>query len=276
MSTPALLRVLIVDDEPLARRGIRAHLRDATDIEVVGEAPTGRDAVRLIRELEPDLVFLDIQMPVLDGFDVIEAIGAERMPITIFVTAYDEHALRAFDAHALDYLLKPLDEDRFEQALDRARKRVQERRTSDFGRKLAAVLAGAGAVPPAVHAPSPQPREAHEPRPYVDRLPVKSGGRVLVVPVDDINWIEAAGDYVRLHVSGGSHLLRERISVLADQLDPTRFARIHRSTIVNLQQIRELQPHFNREYVVVLKDRTTLKLSRGYRDNLESLFGRSL
>lgn len=264
-----MIRVLIVDDEPLARRGIRARLAPARDVEVVGECAGGREAVRAIRELAPDLVFLDVQMPGVDGFGVIGAVGTAEMPVVVFVTAYDQHAIRAFEAQALDYLLKPIDDERFERALERARRRIGERREGALGRRLAAVLAEAGAAEPAAVT-------SERAAPPVDRFLVKKGGRVILVPAEEVDWIEAASDYVRLHVGHESHLLRETMSRMEEQLDPRRFVRIHRSTIVNVERIRELHPHFNREYVVVLRDGTELKLSRGYRDRVEPFFGGAL
>jgi two-component system, LytTR family, response regulator len=263
MRTSTVIRVLIVDDEALARRGIRARLAAAAGFEIAGEAATGREAVRAIAELDPDLVFLDVQMPGLDGFGVVAAVGAERMPVTVFVTAHDQHALRAFEAHALDYLLKPLDDERFIRVLERARRRIEERRGSELGRKLAAVLAETGVAGSGATGGRP-----------LGRFLIKGGGRVQVLPVEEVDWIEAAGDYVRLHAGSRTHLLRDRISILAEQLDPALFVRIHRSTIVNMERIRELQPYGNGDYVVVLTDGTSLKLSRGYRDQLEEVFGR--
>ena len=266
------IRALIVDDEPLARRGVRARLAREGDIEVVGEAASGRQAERMIAKLAPDLVFLDVQMPGLDGFGVVEIVGPEQMPVTIFVTAYDQHALRAFEAHALDYLLKPIDEERFAQALARARRRIQERRESALGRKLAAVLAEVGPVEAPTAEEPPGARKARA----VERFLIKGGGRMHVVPVEEVDWLEAAGDYVRLHVGEKTHLLRETMGAIEAQLDPQHFARIHRSTIVNVERIRELQPYFNREYIVVLKDGTKLKLSRSYRERLDVHFGGGL
>lgn len=266
------IRALIVDDEPLARRGVSARLAGEDDFEVVGEAASGREALRMITELAPDLVFLDVQMPGIDGFGVVDGVGPDRMPVTVFLTAYDQHALRAFEADALDYLLKPIDDERFAQALARARRRIEEQRESALGRKLTAVLAEVGPV----DATLPQgPPEAGTTR-TVERFLIKGGGRMHVVPVDEVDWLEAAGDYVRLHVGEKTHLLRETMGTIEAKLDPQRFARIHRSTIVNLERIRELQPYFNREYIVVLKDGTKLKLSRSYRERLDLHFGGGL
>ncbi len=243
-----MIRALVVDDEPLARRGIRVRLERAADVEVIGESANGPEAVAAIRELSPDLVFLDVQMPALDGFGVVEQVGAEHMPPVVFVTAYDAHALKAFDVHALDYLLKPIDDERFDVAVARARRRITER--TAVGRQLAAVLA--------------EVRDR--------RVLIKDRGKVIIVNEADVDWVEAEGDYVRVHTGGRGHLLRETMAAMAERLDPARFARIHRSTIVNVSRIRELKPHPNREYTVVLHDGTRLKLSRGYRDALQGRF----
>jgi two-component system LytT family response regulator len=247
-----MIRALVVDDEPLARRGIRVRLERAADVEVIGESANGPEAVAAIRELSPDLVFLDVQMPGLDGFGVVEQVGAERMPPVVFVTAYDAHALKAFDVHALDYLLKPIDDERFDVAVERARRRITER--AALGRQLAAVLA--------------ELRDR--------RILIKDRGKVIIVNEADVDWVEAEGDYVRIHTGGRGHLLRETMAAMAERLDPARFARIHRSTIVNVSRIRELKPHPNREYTVVLHDGTRLKLSRGYRDALRGHFADEL
>jgi two-component system, LytTR family, response regulator len=255
--TGRVIRTLIVDDEPLARRGIRARLARHQDIEIVGEAGDGDAAVELIHELRPDLVFLDVQMPERDGFGVITAVGADRMPPVIFVTAFDQHAIRAFEAEALDYLLKPIDTAQFERAIARARRQLEDHDATVLGRRLAAMLAGFGS-------PSSQPGA-------VDRFLIRKGGKLILVPADEVHWIEAKGDYVKLHAAGATHLLRETMGNLAERLDPTRFARIHRSTIVNLTRIREFETHSNREYVIVLQDGTRLKLSRGYREDLDRI-----
>ena len=250
------LRVLIVDDEPLGRRGVRVRLARAEGVEVVGECSSAREAVAAIAELSPDVVFLDVQMPGLDGFGVVEAVGPETMPTTVFVTAFDQYALRAFEAQALDYLLKPIDDDRFEQALDRARQRVVEQRDGTLGRQVSAAL-GMGRTP-----------DPPEPRFLADH-----GARVAVVRREDIDWVEAAGDYVRLHAGGRTHLLRETMGRIEDRLGGTPFVRIHRSTIVNVERVRELRPHANREYGVVLADGSEVRLSRSYRERLADAMG---
>jgi two-component system LytT family response regulator len=248
-SSAARIRTLIVDDEPLARRGLRARLDRRVDVEIVGECASGRAAVDAIRTLAPDLVLLDVQMPGIDGFGVVDAVGADAMPVVVFVTAHDEHALRAFESHALDYVLKPIAAARLDQALDRAARRVAERRAR------AAAGGSASAAAP------------------LDHFLVRRGSRVVVVPTDAVDWIEADGDYVRLHAGPERHLLRETMGRLETQLDRGRFVRIHRSLIVNVERIAELHPQPNREYVVVLRDGTRLKLSRSYRDRLDARLG---
>jgi two-component system, LytTR family, response regulator len=255
------IRTLIVDDEPAARDGMRHLLAADPEIVLAGECTNGREAAAAIRDTAPDLVFLDVQMPGLDGFGVLREVGLDRAPAVVFVTAFDQYALRAFDVHALDYLLKPFTDDRFRQSLERAKQLVRQGRLGDLSRKLAALLDHDEPAPA-------QPR-------YLDRLVVKSGGKVTLLPVGEIEWIDAEGDYVRIHVGKTWHLLRETMKNLEDQLDSARFVRIHRSTIVNLEKVKELQPFFRGEYVVVLHNGTTLKLSRGYRDNLEARLGRT-
>jgi two-component system LytT family response regulator len=255
------IRTLIVDDEPAARDGMRHLLTADPEIVLAGECANGREAAAAIRDTAPDLVFLDVQMPELDGFGVLREVGVERAPMVVFVTAFDQYALRAFDVHAIDYLLKPFTDDRFRQSLDRAKQQVRQGRLGDLSSKLAALL------------DHDEPAPVRQP--YLDRLVVKSGGKVTLLPVGEIEWIDAEGDYVRIHVGKTWHLLRETMKNLEDQLDSARFVRIHRSTIVNLEKVKELQPFFRGEYVVVLHNGTTLKLSRGYRDNLEARLGRT-
>jgi two-component system LytT family response regulator len=251
------VRALIVDDEPLARERLRDLLSEDSDVEVVGECADGREAVEAIGNLAPDLVFLDVQMPSLDGFGVVEAITPERMPMTVFVTAFDRYALKAFEVHAQDYLLKPYDQDRFDIALRRAKARLSQRVESDMREKLLALIADAKPAP----------------APALDRIAIKSGGSVYFLRTEEIDWIEAAGNYSRLHVGKKAHLLRETMTALESKLDSKRFVRIHRSTIVNLERIRELQPYFHGDYVVLLHDGTQLTLSRNYRPKLHDLFG---
>ncbi len=251
------MRTLVVDDEPIARERVMSLLQHEEDVEIVGECSDGAQAIAAIQQQTPDLVFLDVQMPGVDGFGVISAIGAERMPIVIFVTAYDEYALKAFEVHALDYLLKPFGKDRFQETLKHARASLERRRAGDLGRRLLAL----------VNDIKPEP-------PKFDRLVVKSGGRVFFLRSEDIDWIEAAGNYVRLHLGEESHLFRETMNRMESRLDRRRFARIHRSRIVNTERIKELQPWFNGEYVVMLRNGTRLPLSRGYRDKLQEQLGK--
>lgn len=248
------MRVLIVDDEPIARRGIRRQLQSEADVEVIGECGDGAAAIDAITELAPDLVFLDIQMPEVGGFDVVEAIGVARMPAVVFVTAYDEHALRAFDVHAVDYVLKPIDRHRFRTAVERARRRLAHA-PGQLDRRIAAALEELG-------------RPAHD---YAKRLAIKGDGRVILVNVDEVDRLEAAGNYVEVHSGGRHHLVRETMARLEARLDPARFVRISRSSIVNAIRVRELQPMFNGDFVVVLRDGTKVAGSRRYRAALDRL-----
>lgn len=253
------IRALIVDDEPLARERLQMMLKPELDIEVVGEAINGDAAVAAIRKLEPDLVFLDIQMPVIDGFSVITEIGADRMPATIFVTAYDRYALRAFEVHALDYLLKPFDRERFQQALARARAQLQGKETAALNQRLAALL-----------------EQLHGEKQPLERVVVKESGRIFFLKAEEIDWVEAAENYVNIHAGKASHLLRETMSRLETRLDPRRFVRIHRSAIINIERLQELQPLFHGDYTVILNDGTKLTLSRGYKEKFQERLGKPL
>ena len=254
------IRTLIVDDEPLAREKLRGFLDGVEDFEVVGECRDGREALETIERECPDLVFLDVQMPEMDGFEVLENLPEDELPTVVFVTAYDQYALKAFDVHAVDYLLKPFDRDRFRKALERARMEVERREVGDVRQKLLALLGDA---------------EVRRRR-YSDRLVVKTSGRVVFLKADDVDWIDAAGNYVKIHAGGETHQLRETMSRLEQRLDPERFLRIHRSTIVNVERIRELQQQFHGDYLVVLKNGQRLTLSRSYRDRIQDLLDRSL
>jgi two-component system LytT family response regulator len=253
------IRTLVVDDEPLARERLTSLLAPEADIEVVGQCRDGEEAVTAIVDHNPDLVFLDVQMPGMNGFEVIEAVGSERMPLVIFVTAYDQHALKAFQVRALDYVLKPFDRERFQQALQRARAQIQRDETGDLGRRLLALV-----------------KDLRRDQPKTDRLVVKSGGRLFFLRTDEIDWIEASGNYVRLHVGPTSHLLRETMNAIEGRLDPEKFFRIHRSRIVNMERIQEMQPWLNGEYAVLLRTGTRLTLSRGYREKLQERLARSV
>ncbi|HEY7113564.1 MAG TPA: LytTR family DNA-binding domain-containing protein [Thermoanaerobaculia bacterium] len=245
-----------MDDEPLARERIRGLLAEDADVEVIGECSDGKEAVEAIRRLAPDLVFLDVQMAEMDGFSVLDEVG-DRIPAVIFVTAYDQHALKAFEVHALDFLLKPFDRERFWQALTRIKDHLQFATPGVLNQRILSLL-----------------EDLRRPQPgHVDRLALKTGGRVSFLRADEIDWIEGEGNYARLHVAKQSHLIRETMNQLESRLDPSRFLRIHRSTIVNTERIKEIQPLFNGAYGVLLKDGTRLTLSRGYRDRLRVLTG---
>ncbi len=248
------MRALIVEDEPLARERLAALVADDPDVELAGECGDGPAAVDAIRELAPDVVFLDVEMPGFDGFRVVEEVGPADMPVTVFVTAYDQYAVKAFEVSATDYLLKPYDADRFAAALGRAKKQVLARRKGGPPARLSELLA--------------TPKPAGGP---LERIAVKSQGSVVFVRCADLDWVEAAGNYTRLHAGSATHLLRETMTNLESKLDPKTFVRIHRSTIVNLERVRELQPFFHGDYLVFLKDGTRLTMSRNYRPKLQHL-----
>jgi two-component system, LytTR family, response regulator len=254
------IRTLIVDEEAPARRQLRALLGAQADIEVVGEAGDGEEAVRAILARQPDLVLIDIDLPTLNGFDVMAAVGTEALPLVVFVAADDRHALKAFDAGALDYLLKPLDPGRFAASIGRARRAIERWGADEIGRRLLELVRE-------LKPPASARRE---------RMVIKSAGRLFFLRTDEIDWVEAAGNYVKLHVATEEHLLRETMNGIEQKLDPDRFFRIHRSRIVNMERIRELQPWFNGEYVVILRNGTKLTLSRGYREKLQERLGRAL
>lgn len=254
------IRTLIVDDEPIARRGIRQQLRTEADVEIIGECANGREAVAAIKRQTPDLVFLDVQMPLLDGFGVVNAIGAENLPAVVFVTAYDEHAIRAFEVNALDYLLKPIDQDRFQKTLTRVRRQLNGAKTEQLQRKLATLLE---------HLEESK-TEGTQTK-YLERVVIKESGRVFFLTVGEIDWINAQGNYVQIHTKGAAHLLRETMNGMESKLDPNKFLRLRRSTIVRIERIKELHPLFNGEYVIILKNGTQLTSSRRYRHNLDGL-----
>ncbi|MET0398371.1 MAG: LytTR family DNA-binding domain-containing protein [Longimicrobiaceae bacterium] len=265
------IRSLVVDDEPLARRRVLRLLRGEPDAEVVGSAASGDEAVEAVHALAPDLLLLDVQMPGLDGFGVLDALGPEAMPYVVFVTAYDRYALRAFEVHALDYLLKPFDPGRFHRAFGRARERIRRRETREHRRRLIGLLGdlaarGAGGDEPAA-ADAPPP---------VERLLVRAEGRILFLRVGEIDWVGARGNYAELHVGPEAYLVRETMAELEARLDPRRFLRVHRSTIVNLDRVRELRPWFGGDYRVSLLDGTELHLSRLYRGRAAERLGMAL
>ncbi|MBM3783669.1 MAG: response regulator transcription factor [Acidobacteria bacterium] len=248
------IRTVIIDDERLARQRIRRMLTHAPDFEVMAEFENSRQGLEFLEDNDTELLFLDVQMPGLDGFALLESLAPEKIPMVIFVTAYDEYALRAFEYHAFDYLLKPFDQARFDKALERARKQLTSRENNN--EKLMNLL-----------------NEIRQRNQEPARFAIKTPGRVFFVRQEDIDWIEAADNYVNLHVATDTHLIRETMNSLESRLDSRKFLRIHRSTIVNADRIKELRPWFHGEYVVLLKDGTELTLSRTYREKILSLLG---
>jgi two-component system, LytTR family, response regulator len=248
---PTKIRALIVDDEPLARRRIKSLLAHDQSVDVIGECSDGYKAVTSISELSPDLVFLDVQMPAMDGFEVIKTIGAEQMPTVIFVTAYDQYALKAFEVNALDYLLKPFDRKRFQKTLEKAKIMIKGLQNGNVNNQLLSLLGDLR-------------REQKIP----ERFIIKSGGRVVFLRAEEIDWMCAVGNYVRLQVGRDSHLMRETMTGMESKLDPVSFMRIHRSTIVNLDRVKEVQPWAKGEYVVIMRNGTRLIMSRRYRERL--------
>ncbi len=289
-SAAGTVRVLIVDDEPLARDCMRLALHGVPGVTIVAECGDGASAVEAIRQHEPDVVLLDVQMPGLDGFAVLERLDTATMPVVVFVTAFDSHAIRAFEVHALDYVLKPFPDERLVAAVDRARETIQERRNGELGRRLAEFVQRwqAGALAPAVEslggggvAPKPgsggsierldpgidlehEVSEPHRPGApsYIGRFAVRSDGRVRFVAAADVDWIEADGNYMVLHVGETRHRLRASLAGLTEGLDPKRFVRIHRSVIVNVERIREVQPWFGGDYIAILRTGAKLRVSR--------------
>lgn len=247
-------RVLLVDDEPAARSRLRQMLREEPDFEIVGESASGRQALTSIRELRPDLVFLDIQMPGLNGLEVCRALEPDELPRIVFVTAYDRYALQAFEVHAIDYLLKPFDQDRFRKTLAHAREQLRPASSTAASERILAALKDLQVAPP-----------------RTERFAFKSDGRVVFVRLDEIDYLEADGNYVKLLAGGTTHLLRETLAALEHQLAPNRFLRISRSVIVNLDRVKEVQPLFYGDHVVILRNGTQLTLTRSHRDKLDSL-----
>ena len=253
------IRALIVDDEALARKFIRRMLKDDRDFEVIGECSNGKETAATIRKERPDVVFLDVQMPEMDGFAVLESIGIEQLPEIIFTTAYEQYAIRAFELHALYYLLKPFDQARFKDAIKYAKERFRSERQNDGRTQISALLDNIKSKPR-----------------YLERLVIKAGGRITFLRTDEISWIEADDKYVHLHTGKTRPMVRQTLSAMEAQLDPARFRRVHRSAIVNVERIAELQPLFSGEYSILLQDGTKLTLSRNYRDKLFELLGKPL
>ncbi len=263
MATGSPLRVLIADDEPLARQRLEDLLREQEGVDVVGMVDSGPDAVEAIRRLKPDLVFLDVQMPGLTGVEVVREVGPEDMPVTLFVTAYDQYALRAFELAALDYLLKPFDDERFEQAFLRARKMVRLRQVGELTNHLVSLI----------QAQEPAAETRPVPASYLERIAVETRGQVRIVPVDRIDFISASGPYAELHAGEETFLIRERMQTLEERLDPSRFFRIHRSTIVRLDQVDALLNRGGGDYGLRLKSGKRFSVSRNRYEELEQHLG---
>lgn len=261
----AAIRTLIVDDEPLARERLRELLDDRPDVAVIGEAEDGLAAAEAIQEQAPNLVFLDVQMPGLNGIDVIEEVGREQMPVTVFVTAYDQYAIKAFDLAAVDYLLKPFDDERFEQAFERARDRIADQDTDAISRRLLRMLQEKD--------PSLLEDETAPDEPSLERIAVQGRGKARIVSVDDITHITADGSYAELHTADGTHVIRERMKALAARLDPADFVRVHRSAIVRLDEVELILRSGGGNYAVRLEDGTTVSVSRGRIEELQERLG---
>ncbi len=251
------IRALVVDDEPLARTGVQQLVEPLDDVTVVGEAADGPEAVRQIDEQAPDLVFLDVQMPEMTGLEVVREVGVDNMPLTIFVTAYDQYALDAFEAHALDYLLKPIEKERFAEAIERARRQLQRADAEALRDQLRGVLR--------------EYAEEDEDDAGIERFTIRSRNRIYFVDTEDVQWIESEGDYVALHDGEEAHLVRKTMKQLEQELDPDRFLRVHRSYIVNADYIEELRPLDHGTYQLRMASGTPLKTSRGYSDNVDAL-----
>jgi two-component system LytT family response regulator len=258
---------LIVDDEPLAHKALRSMLKDDPEMEVIVGCLDGNEAVQIIREQSPDVVFLDIQMPEMDGFQVIEEVGVKLMPVTVFVTAFDKHALRAFEAHAIDYLLKPFDHDRFNTALQRAKTQVRQRKLGEINESLFAVLKDL--KPESNELDLKTEKVLH--KEAIDRVAIKASGRVYFLKVEEIDWVESAGDYLSLHAASKTHLIRETMENFHAKLNPQKFLRIHRSFVVNIERIKDIQPFFKGDYVITLVSGKRLKSSRSYRHEIQAL-----
>jgi two-component system, LytTR family, response regulator len=266
METP--LKTLIVDDESLARRGLKLRLKDVDDVDIVAEAGNGRQALDLIRRHQPDLVFLDIQMPGMDGFDVLRALPADAMPAIVFVTAFDDYAIKAFEAHALDYLLKPIEDSRLTEALARVRENREQKRAVGHKKSLLELVGQITGQPVRSMRELTARGIDRLKKKESPRLAIRDGGRTTWIKQEDIEWIDAAGDYMCVHSGGETYIMRMTMKKLEKELDPAILQRIHRSTIVNVNAVREMQAHINGEYFLTLQSGHTIKLSRSYKDKL--------
>ena len=264
-----ILKTLIVDDESLARRGLAHRLKNIPDIEIVGEAQNGREALKLIGEKSPDLVFLDIQMPGLSGFEVLQKLNVETMPVILFLTAYDEYAVQAFEANALDYILKPIDEERLHQVLDKVRGNLRQKRALEHKRALLDLVSQISGESISSFSDLEEKSFADLVHKEPSRLAIRDGGHTTWVDQEDIEWIDAAGDYMCVQANGTTYIMRKTMKELEKELDPDILQRIHRSTIVNIKQVREMESHINGEYFLTLGSGHRVKLSRTYKDKLK-------
>ncbi len=264
------IRALIIDDESLARKGLRLRLEQIDNVEIIGEAGDGRSALNAITELKPDLIFLDIQMPGLGGFDVVSNLQQDNMPLIIFVTAFDQYALEAFDVHAVDYLLKPIDEDRLKEAVKRAQDHLdQAGAVTDKQRLLELVISITGKSEKSV---SQLLKDHSGIKSYPDKLAIKDGGETTLVETKDIDWVDAAGDYMCIHENDHTHVMRITMKDLEEKLDPAKFQRVHRSTIVNLERVKKVCSHMNGEFYLQLHNNASVKMSRSYKDKVKHFF----
>ncbi len=266
-----MINTLIVDDEALARRGLQLRLDKYEDVNVVGQCSNGREALTAIPELDPDLVFLDIQMPGIDGFDVVRQLQGDEMPLVVFATAFDQYAIKAFDVHAIDYILKPVDEEHLERALLRAREQLTQKNNASDKQRLLDVIGDITGKAPAEMEKWLEKGEEIV-RPYPEKIAIKDAGDITLVPVADIEWVDAAGDYMCLHANDQIHVMRITMKQLEEQLDPGLFQRVHRSTLVNLAQVEKICSHINGEYHLILKGGERLKMSRTYKDKIQKFF----
>ncbi|AWL12062.1 Chemotaxis response regulator protein-glutamate methylesterase of group 1 operon [Saliniradius amylolyticus] len=268
------IKTLIVDDEPLARRGLAVRLSDFDDIELVAECQNGHQAIEAIHKYRPDLMFLDIQMPGLNGFQVLQSLQSVqgKLPLVVFVTAYDSYAIKAFEVHALDYLLKPIEEGRLQAAVDKVRQRMSELGESHHTQRLAELVAEMTGDD--CEAILHRLAEGEPLNPYPEILAIKDGSETTRVPVKQVQWVDAAGDYMCVHTTDGTHIMRKTMKELEQELDPRTFVRVHRSAIVNIRYVSKLVSHVSGEYHLVLSNGTELKVSRSHRDRVKSLIGR--
>ena len=264
-----ILKTLIVDDESLARRGLSHRLKNISDIEIVGEAKNGREALKLIKDKSPDLVFLDIQMPGISGFEVLQQLDIETMPVVLFLTAYDEYAVQAFEANALDYILKPIDEDRLHQVLEKVRANLSQKRALNHKRMLLELVSQISGESINSFADLEEKKIAGLVNKEPSRLAIRDGGRTTWVNQEDIEWIDAAGDYMCVQANGTTYIMRKTMKELENELDESILQRIHRSTIVNVRLVREMESHINGEYFLTLNSGHRVKLSRTYKDKLK-------